>query len=156
MSAITWLKHRARLASPRKDMRRLLILTIMVSFGDALSQVTHRSYEPQVSNMPTIVICKLTLPDIPNSLSICTKAAARLAPECDTATSTTSSIKHIGVPSLSKWTVTATNTLWFGDVHASVAKLNAPSYSCNIVAIRFQAFAKTFLTSRDTVAGEGM
>jgi hypothetical protein len=62
----------------------------------------------------------------------------------------------IGTPSFSKWTVTVTNAQWFADVHASVAKLSAPSCSQSIFAMRFHAFAKTFLTSCETVDGEGM
>lgn len=37
-----------------------------------------------------------------------------------------------GVPLLSNCTVTAMYTLWFGDVHASMAKLNVPSSTCSL------------------------
>lgn len=80
-----------------------------------------------------------------------------------------------GFPIFSKWTVTATYALWFGDVHASVAKLRAPvcSYfmflyiislkrytkvllTCSIFAMRLRTITKTFLTSWETVCGEGI
>ena len=67
---------------------------------------------------------------IPKSSSILANAAARLNPECDRATSTTSSSIPTGIPSTSKWTETATYALRLGDVHASVVKLRSPSCSC--------------------------
>lgn len=80
------------------------------------------------------------------------------------------------MPAFSKWTVTATYALWFGEVHASVAKWSASSCSyfywrciynqsfgrnsniltCSIFAICFQTWMKTPLTSWETVAGEGI
>jgi hypothetical protein len=66
---------------------------------------------------------------MPNSSRIRANAAARFTPECDWATSTRSSKRQMGSPFCSKWTVTATYALWFGDVHASVPKLKAPSCS---------------------------
>ena len=47
------------------------------------------------------------------------------------ATLPTSKTRHSGVPFCSRWTVSATNALWFGEVHASVAKFNSPSYVCS-------------------------
>lgn len=78
-----------------------------------------------------------------------------------------------GAPLFSKWMVTATYALWFGEVHASVAKLRAPTCSffyifnfieakimtlltCNIFAMRLRTLTNTFLTSLETVCGEGM
>lgn len=109
-----------------------------------------------VSRLTFSYVCKLTLLDIPNSLSIRANAAARFAPKCDMATSTTSSSRHIDTPSCSKCTVTATNALWFGEVHTSVAKLSAPSCSWSILAMCLRVLANTFFTSRETVAGYGM
>ena len=68
----------------------------------------------------------LTLLVIPNLSRIVAKADARFNPECDLATSTRSRSIDTGTPPCSKWTVTATYGLWFGDVHASVAKLRVP------------------------------
>ena len=64
--------------------------------------------------------------------SVVANTSARLMPECDFATSTRSSSMEIGVLSCSKWTVNATNALWFGDVHASVAKFRLPLYSWKV------------------------
>jgi hypothetical protein len=90
----------------------------------------------------------LTLSAIPNSCRIFANAVAKLSPEWDyrmgpsmngnfeswyahtCATSTISNTRHSGVPFRSRWTVSATNALWFGEVHASVAKFSSPSYDC--------------------------
>jgi hypothetical protein len=97
----------------------------------------------------------LTFSDIPKSSRIFAKTAARLKPECayklsskfvrtrnnasalTRATSTTSKIMHRGTPSRSRWTDTATNDLWFSEVHASVAKFRFPSYSYWSVSMTF-------------------
>ena len=97
-----------------------------------------------------------TLSKIPKSSRIFANAAARFNPECDFATSTRSRSIHKGMPLFSRWTVTATKALWLGDVHALVAKFSAPSCSCNIFAMHFRVFAKTILTSHETVDGDGI
>ena len=77
-----------------------------------------------------------------------------------------------GTTLFSKWMVTATYALWFGEVHASVAKLRAPTCSffyifnfieakimtlltCNIFAMHLQTLTNTFLTSIETVLVKG-
>jgi hypothetical protein len=76
------------------------------------------------------VLKLFTLSLIPNSSRIFANAAARLTPECERATSTISRSIEMGTPLFSKCTVTATYALWFGEVHASVAKLRSPTCSC--------------------------
>ena len=80
------------------------------------------------------VMLNLTLSSILNSSRIFANASARLTPEWDVATSTRSNSIEIDAPSCSKWTIMATYALWFGDVQASVAKFNAPSYSYHAVS----------------------
>src|SRR5882724_958130 len=156
MSITTWLKHHAWLASPGNEMMRFPSSSIIVSLGDVLSHVMHRICKIQVSIFSNVLSLKLTLSETLNSWRMSANAAARLTPECDIATSTILRIMHIGTPLFSKWTVTAMNALWFGDVHTSVAKLSALSCSCSIFAMCLCVFAKTFLTSCETVVGEGM
>ena len=85
-----------------------------------------------VSSVPSVMSAEpLTFSDTPNSLSMRANTAARFKLECDSATSTMSNRRHIGELLTSKWTVTAMNALWFGEVHASVAKLRLPLCSLN-------------------------
>ena len=122
--------------------------SIILSLADALSHVTLNIYPMKcVSNDMYSTFHRLTLSVILNSVSTCTKAAARFAPvwdliphQADTpidkfphtcATSTTSKIIDSGAPFFWKWTHSTINARWLGDVHASVVKLRWPSYPCN-------------------------
>ena len=114
---------------------------------DALSHVMLRIYGGwAISSLQLVWI--LTFFVIPNSCTIFANTITKLSPEWDygigssvngvsqlqyvhtSTTSTISNMMHSGLLSSSRWTVIATNALWFRDVHASVAKFSLLSYIC--------------------------
>ena len=54
----------------------------------------------------------------------------KFTPECDIATPNKSSSMDMDTPLVLKWMVTMMKTLWFGNIHALVAKFNWPLWSC--------------------------
>ena len=124
-------KQRVWLAGPGKLATLSARCVIIVSLFEVLSVVTLRIYlSVSICHFRTFRSIYLTLSLIPKLSRTSTKAIARFMPEWDFGISTMSSNIANGLPSCSRWTVMATNTLWLGEVHTSVAKLSLPSYSC--------------------------
>ena len=93
-----------------------------------------------------IFLCKLfTLSLIPKSSRIPANTIAKLKPECKHRTSRRSKSIEIGTPVFSKCTVTATYSLWFGEVHASVVKFIEPLCSCVCIRSKFFFITKHLL-----------
>jgi hypothetical protein len=78
----------------------------------------------------------------------------KFTPECDIATPNKSSSMDMDTPLVLKWMVTTMKTLWFGNIHALVAKFNWPLWSWSILAIHLQTLAKTCLTSQESRYGD--
>ena len=123
-------KHLVWLDTPGKSRKHRLSCSIMVSLLEVLWAVTPKII---LKRWASVIIHLISHSDLilnAKSSRTLTNASARFKPVCcDLGTLTMLRSITSGLPLCLRCTVMATYALWFGEVHASVAKLNFPSYS---------------------------